>query len=283
MVIQNVNKNYEVIRLLDSAEKMEEYLCLEQQSGENYLLVKVADGSVAKRFTLFLEEKIKDSQFPDYLECFRQNKNFYAVFTCSLAPSLEEKLAGENCGRKERAEIARRLLEQILLRNPHPYFLKCALRTDLVTVSKSMEVSWNYQLTDEKSFVSCPPETAYEQLYRIFAILFRAEIARKSYPLLEDYLQDLAGGNFSAYLELYERFMPVYRDLCAEEQEEREPQTFLFRLWERVKKLLGFLKKILMMLLLVAAVLYVVSCFRDTSGSRVTQQTIRQIGDVEIR
>lgn len=283
MVIQNLNKNYEVIRQLDGTGKMEEYLCLEQRTGENYLLVKVSDSTVAKHFTLFLEEKIKGSQFPDYLECFRQNKNFYAVFTYSPDPSLEEKLGRENCGRKERAEIARRLLEQILLRNPHPYFLKCALRADLVTVSGSMEVSWNYQLTNERSFVSCPLELALEQLYQIFAILFRAEIAKKSYPLLDSYLRDLAEGKISAYLELYGRFMPVYRDLCAEEQEERTPQTFLFRLWERVKILLGFLKKILMVVLLVAAVLYVVHCFQNTGGSRVAQQTIQQIGDVEIR
>ncbi len=284
MVIQNVNKNYEVIRQLDGTEKMEEYLCREQQTGEYRLLVKVSDGTAAKHFTLFLEEKIKESQFADYLECFQQNMDLYAVFRYSFYPSLEEKLARENCSRKERAELARRLLEQILLRNPHPYFLKCALRADLITVSKSMEVSWNYQMTNEKSFDSCPLSFVFDQLSGIFARLFQTELSRKSYPLLEHYLEELQGGKFSAYLELYEKFMPVYTDLTEEGSEERAPQTFLFRLWERTKKLLGFLRKVLLVLLLAAAVCYVVySCFLDTSGSEVVQQTIKQIGDVMIR
>lgn len=282
MIIQNVNRCYEVIRQLESADKMTQFLCQEQQLQKAYLLVRIDDGVLAKRFTLFLEEKIKGSEFPDYIECFQQVGTFYAVFTYSLEQSLTDKLSGEICGRKERAEIARKLLERMLLSGPHPYFMTNALQPELITVSRSMDVSWNYRLANVEEFDRCTMEMVFSRLAGVMKLLFNEELDKKLYPLLDDYLQALTERKMQTYLDLYREFMPVYEAFHQEDQGERLPQTWMFRLWERCKKLLGFLKKVLMAALLIAAVVYVIYSFQNTRSSNSVQQTIKQIGDIVI-
>lgn len=282
MIIQNANRCYEVMRLLDSTNEMSQYLCQEQQLQKAYLLVRIADGVLARRFTLFLEEKIKGKEFPDYIECFQQGGMFYAVFNYSLEPTLIDKLGGEVCSRKERAEIARKLLEKILLSSPHPYFMVNALRPDLITVSRSLSVSWNYHLENSNAFDSCTMEMVIPRIVRIMRLLFQEEVDKGLYPLLEDYLRTLGEMRIRTYLDLYREFMAVYAELSKEEQEERLPQTWIFRLWEKMKKLFGVLKKILMVVLLIGALWYVIYCFQNLSESRGMQRTIDQIGDIAI-
>lgn len=282
MIIQNINRCYEVIRQLESTNKMTQFLCQEQQLQKAYLLVRINDGVLAKRFTLFLEEKIKGSEFSDYVECFQQEGTFYAVFTYSLEQSLTDKLSRERCGRKERAEIARKLLERVLLSDPHPYFMRNALKPELITVSRSLDVAWNYHMENIEGFDLCTMEMVFARLAEVMQLIFNEELNKKLYPLLDDYLLTLTEMKMQTYLDLYREFIPVFEALRQEDQEERLPQTRLFRLWERIKKLLGFMKKVLMVVLLIATVWYVVYSFQNSKGSGSVQQTIKQIGDIVI-
>ena len=283
MIIQKQDKCYEVIRKLDSTSRMSEFLCQEQQLQEAYLLVRIADPTLAKRFTLFLEDKICETDFPDYKECFQSDGAFYAVFTYSLNPTLAVKLSAEDYNRRERAEIARRLLEQMLLRDPHPYFMRSALKPEMITVGSSLEVAWNYHLEEVRTFEYCTMEAVCLSLAEVMKLLFAEELRLKLYSSLENYLFALTDGSMSTYLELYREFMPVYEELCEEEQEERLPQTTPFRIWNGCKKRFGLLKTVLAVLILTAAILYVLHCFQDQSGSHVAEQVITQIGDVMIK
>ena len=236
MIIEKLNKCYEVIRQTSSAGRMSEYLCLEQQSQEAFLLVRIADPTLAKRFTLFLEEKVRGTEFSDYKECFQSDGAFYAVFTYSPERTLADKLSMENCTGEERAEIARRLLEQMLLRSPHPYFMKNALRPDMITVTDSLDVAWNYHMDEVRTFDHCTMEMVCQRLVEVMCFLFEKELHGKQYPSLENYILELKKEKLSDYMELYREFMPVYEVLCANEQE-RLSQTYRERLWEGCRKI----------------------------------------------
>ena len=236
MIIQNLNKCYEVIQRMSSASRISEFFCLEQQSQEAFLLVRIADSTLAKRFTLFLEEKVRGTEFPDYKECFQADGAFYAAFTYSSDRTLADKIGMENCTREERAEIARRLLEQLLLRSPHPYFMRNALRPDRITVADSLDVAWNYHLDEVRTFDYCTMEIVCQRLGEVMIYLFEKEMQGKQYPSLENYLLELKEGRLSDYLELYREFMPVYEILCANEPE-RLWKPYLERLLERCRKI----------------------------------------------
>ena len=94
-------------------------------------------------------------------------------------------------------------------------------------------------------------------------------------------MRRLQKGEEGSYLKLYRDFAAVAAELMKEEQEEK-PRTFWFRLWEKIKKILKFLRRVLMAAILVAAVIYMVNILRDDSGSRVEQKTMQQIGDLYI-
>ena len=238
MIIQRINKCYEVMRQIRSTNRISEFLCIEQESQETYLLVRITDPILAERFTLFLEERIKETKFRDYKECFQSDGAFCAVFNYSGEKTLKDKLGVENYSEKEKAEIIRGLLQQMLLRSPHPYFMKNSLQTDMITVADDLNVDWNYHLDESDAFDSCTMETVCGQLAEIIKRLFTQELKKKQYPLLNAYLFVIEDGRISDYIKLYREFMPVYEALCDEESGKLSP-TFLQRVWEGLRRIVG--------------------------------------------
>lgn len=236
MIIQRLNKCYEVMSQLNSTSRMAEFLCREQELQETVLLVRITEVTLAKRFTLFLEEKIGGTKFPDYKGCFQSEGIFYAAFSYSTEKTLTDKLGTENYTVKEHAEIFRRLLEQMLLRSPHPYFMRTSLQPDMITVADSLDVDWNYHLDELGTFDYCTMEAVCGQLAELIKIIFEKELQMKQYFLLNEYFLVLEDGNLSDYLELYREFIPVYEAFC-DEGSSRLPRTYLWRLWERCKKI----------------------------------------------
>lgn len=235
MIIQNSDKCYEVINQLDCTDNIREFLCRDQELEEDDLLVQVTDPILAEKFTLFLEEKVKDTAFWDYKGCFRWEDSLYAIFSYSREEILKDKLEGENLTGEERAVIFCKLLEKMLLLSPHPYLMKNALESCRVTVSGSLDVSWNYHLEEEESFDDCKMDTVCIKLAKLMELLFNKELNRKQYPMLEQYLVRLTDGEFSDYMELYEEFVPLWETLCKEEKEP-QPQRPWQLFWQRMKK-----------------------------------------------
>lgn len=236
MIIQRLDRCYEVMRQLSSTSRMSEFLCQESQSQKTYLLVRIEESTLAKRFTQFLEEKVRGTEFPDYVECFQSEGNFFAAFTYSQNRTLADKLNADNCTGKEKAEMVRSLLEQLLLRKPHPYFMRNALRPEMITVDDSLSLDWNYHLDEVMTFDYCTMDAVCQRLADVVKLLFEEELERKQFPLLTEYFLLLEEGKMSDYLELYQEFMPVYEALC-EEGKDNPPQTFLKRLLEGCRKI----------------------------------------------
>ncbi len=289
MMIQNADRCYQVMRFLsdnhsEGTQKIEEFLCMEYNGREKdaCLLVRITDTALAKTFLLFLEERIRNQEFADYVECFQADGAFYAVFRYSLEQSLTERLNAEYCSLQERVQIAKGLLEQLLILNPHPYFAWNGLKPELITVSRSLYVHWNYHLEKIGQFDDCTMKDVGLCLLKVLRLLFEKEEQKQLYPLLEKYFEELRLGQNRDYLEMYQKFLPVCEELL-QAKDQQLPQTFAFRMWEKLKKLFGMCKKVLAVLIILAALLYVVQTIRDDSGSQVMSKSIQQIGDLLIK
>lgn len=284
MIIQNCDHAYRVIRCLYSMEDTAEYLCRESGRAEAglWLLVGIQEPVLAKSFTLFLEERSRREAFTDYRECFQWEQKLYAVFAYSEDQALTERMGGEHMSLAERVQIAHGLFKRLLLQDPPPFFAVNGLRPGQVTVSRSLEVKWNYHFLQVRQFDAAAPGDAAWALLEVLEFLFAPELDKKLYPELEAYLEELEDGLLCPYLEMYRAFLPVSGALLEDPGRKRVPRTFWFRLWEKVKKLLGFLRRVLKAALVAAAVLYVIFVLLDDSGSRAGQQVIHQIGDLVI-
>lgn len=285
MIIQNFKHSYLVMRHLEETRESKEFFCLEVQEGDQKecLLVEVSEQAQAKNFMLFLEEKIKDGTFSDYLECFWAEGKFYAVFSYSSEQALTEKLKTEYCSLSERAEIARKLLEKLLLLDPHAYFAWNGLRKEQITVSRSLEVQWNYHLEEVRNFERYSVKDAASGIYHIFELLFEQERKQKLYEELEVFMQQLQQGQTKNYLSIYQDFITVYNSLLEKKEVKKEPQTFWFKIWEKLKKVLAVCHKLLMAVLLVLALVYVIFTLNDDTGTKVVSKDITQIGDLKIQ
>lgn len=284
MRFTNFDRSYQVMRYLDGTEKTEEYLCTETTGREeaSCLLVRVTEPVLAKHLLLFLEKKIKGGDFTDYVECFQADEALLAVFRYSTDESLAKRLVSEYCSLRERTEMAKGILERLLLLNPHPYFAWNGLDPERITVSRSMDIHLNYHLDSFDRLEECTMTDAAQQLQKVFLLLFAEEQKNRLCPYLDEYIQQLGMQKGWTYLKMYQEFMAIYEELLKESEEKKVPQTFWFKLWEKVKKFAGVLWKIAEVLLLVAALVYVVISIQDTMESEVTSQTMKQIGNLTI-
>lgn len=285
MMIQNCDHAYQVIRCLCSTEETVEYLCRETGNAAEaklWLLVCIQEPVLAKSFTLFLVEKARRDAFTDYRECFQWEQRLCAVFAYSEKQALTEWLAGEHTSLLERVQIAHGLFKRLLLQDPPPYFAVNGLRPEQITVSRSLNVEWNYHFLKIRQFDDAVFRDAAWSLLEVLELLFAPELGKKLYPELEAYLKALGDGQPHSYPEIYRTFLPVSEVLLKDTGRERIPRTFWFRLWEKVRRFLGFLKRVLMVALVAAAVLYVIFVLLDDSGSGAGRQVINQIGDLVI-
>jgi len=280
MIIQNDGRSYQVLRRLNGTGQTEELLCSGPDGGQ-CLLVCIRDAVLAKRFTLFLEERVVGREFADYRESFLSGGNLCVALSCPADAGVEEKLSGERCPLEERAEIFRRILERLLLLTPHPFFAANGLRPENVRVSGSLTVGFAYHLEGVERAESFTLAEVGRRLAGLADLLFKEELRREAYPALQEYVDRLEDGG--SYLELYRSFSPVYEILLEKKETEAPPRSFGFRLWERTKRLLAAGKRVLMLLLLLAALLYMIRALRDDSGSRVVRRTFSQIGTLEIK
>lgn len=285
MRFTNFEKSYQVLQRLDSTDQTEEFVCTEENERGKalWLLVRVQDPVLAKRLTLFLEERIKGREFTDYRECFREDGALLIVFLYSRNESLKDLLSTGKCGLRERAEIAKNILEYLLLLNPHTYFAWNGLDSSRITVSRSLDVHMNYHLEAFEKIDNISLTDVSRKLQDVFLSLFGEEIRKQLYPALNDYIRRLGAVGEQSYLQLYQDYMSVYGLLIQKEAQEQLPRTFWFRLWEKTKKILGLCKKILAVVIIVAAVFYVINSLQKSRSSQSAVQTINQIGDLNIQ
>lgn len=285
MRFTNFEKSYQVLRRLGSTDQTEEFVCTEEKGSgkERWLLVRVQEPVLAKRLTLFLEERIKGREFTDYRECFREDGALLMVFRYSENESLKELLGREYCSLRERAEIAKNILEYLLLLNPHPYFAWNGLSPERITVNRSLDVHMNYHLEEFDKIDTVSMTDVKQNLWNVFLLLFGEEIKKQQYPVLDEYAGRLKNAEEQGYLQLYRDYMSVYEVLMQNQAQEQVPRTFWFIAWEKTKKILGIGKKILAVVIIVAALLYVINSLQKNKGSQSAVQAVSQIGDLMIQ
>lgn len=284
MRFTNYDRSYQVIQHLGGAGKTEEFLCLEQTKDpkQTCLLIRINDQVLAKNLTLFLEEKVRGTNFTDYIECFQEDEFFLIAMNYSLEQSLTEMLQKEYCGRREQMEIARGIFERLLLLDPHPWFVFHALDPDQVTVSRSLEVHWNYHLKQMEMFENYTMTDVAGQLQKLLMTLFEEEEQKQICPQLSAYLQKLGSEKWNSYMQMFQEFMKVYEELSKEDLMDQLPKTFWFRLWEKSKKFLKICQKVLAAVIVIASVVYVIGKLKDDSGKQAAVQSMSRIGDLEI-
>jgi hypothetical protein len=123
---------------------------------------------------------------------------------------------------------------------------------------------------------------ALKKVEKLLRTMFAREIGRKVPDELMNFFKempDLVGSNM---IEFYSRYYMMMTRLIEKDAGEEEPKSIWYRLWNFFKKLWVKIKKILIFVLLAAAVIYLVFTINTSGSSKKHKPNFDSIGTVII-
>ncbi len=270
MVIEALKHRYYVIHKTEETPKYEIYCCREYIDAQHntYDVYCVKESLLIQKLILELTDKEKEGNFTDLYECFSKDGKLYLAMVHKEGFPLEKKLEEEDCPLKERIQIGQNLLEQILLLSIPDYFLSGLWEGGRILVDQGLSVGFRYRL--EGILLTEKEQKAQIQkgLSDLFETLFQKEIVLEKCEAIPKFIKNLKEGELVSIREIYQE----YKELCETLKELSEkgnirPNTFLFRVWDKIKKGFPYVKKIfatIIIFLLAGYLIYTILYPSDT-------------------
>lgn len=282
MVIRNLSKQYRVIREWKRSDDIVQYTCREEEEQRDCSVAVQSLKQISGEEVRFLMAQVNNSQFQDFIDFFTDAQNLYVVTSWSREKNLKEKLE-ESCSLKERMEIGKNLLEYMVLFDIPSYFVSRAMEMELVTVSASLEIRLNYDLSDLPDFGQTDFQKAAEKLGDILGQLYEEELSIRAFPPMETCIYDMKNGGFSSILEIYGRFQGIYREWADKKKEQLEPESLPFRLWKKIKAAGNLGKKAAALAIVLLAIAYLAVSIQQLFKEPGTAVNYSQIGTLKIQ
>lgn len=285
MVIRTISQRYQVIRRLFGSNQVKGYVCQEEKdpSKKRYLLVKVIKPGLSKRMLPYFMELNDRQDKGDFLNYFISKRSLWIVFRYYEHSLLHDKMRS-NIRLKERLEVSRTMMEQILIQDL-PYYLQYeALNPKNTVISDVPEVHFNFLLIDTEMLEKCDMTDVQKRLADSMEILFEPELKIDAIPQLKHFVKGLQEKDYSEYSQIYRDYRRLYEFLAPIADEELpEKKSLLLRPWEHFKKNVNVLKRVLYMAVIVALVGMIVYAFVKPETMSDNKVQFNQIGTLRIQ
>ncbi len=284
MMIQNLERNYVILQSCPGTGTASQFLCREDQSGQwlEYKIGRIPLTQVSGNLIRFLMEQIHKESFSDFEEYFTDDSFLYVVMKLGEGKPLKGKLAEEGSSLQERLEIGKKILERLVLLDGDPYFFKAAMEAGRIRVSESLEISFDYDISDITLYEKADFSQGASRLSQVFEALFSKERKQRSMEELDRLCYDLGHGKWTDYLSVHQEYLNLYERWIGKEELDLAPRTWGFRLWEAVKKGLRGLKKLALAGILLLAALYLYLSVQEFRKPLDRADHYKRIGTLEI-
>lgn len=284
MMIQNLERNYVILQSCPGTGTASQFLCREDQSGQQleYKIGRIPLTQVSGNLIRFLMEQIHKESFSDFEEYFTDDSFLYVVMKLGEGKPLKGKLAEEGSSLQERLEIGKKILERLALLDGDPYFFKAAMEAGRIRVSESLEISFDYDISDITLYEKADFSQGASRLSQVFEALFSKERKQRSMEELDRLCYDLGHGKWTDYLSIHREYLDLYERWMGKEELDLTPGTWGFRLWEAVKKGLRGLKKLALAGILLLAALYLYLSVQEFQKPLDRADHYKRIGTLEI-
>jgi hypothetical protein len=255
------------------------YICSDAENGGFCRIISIKNKAFFPGLVSWLSRAADPSVFTDYIEHFIFEDTLCIVMRYTQGVTLADKKDTEAMPLRERLELCRKILERAVLLDIPDYFLDKCMEPENIIVGSDLSVSFNYPIEDITGTRECAPMKKVEKLLRL---MFAHEIERKVPDELIAFfgeLPELVGSNM---IELYSKYYMMMNRLIERDAGSEEPKSIWYRIWDKLKKTWGIIKRVVMFLLLAIAAAYLVFTINTTGNSAKQAKTFDRIGTVVI-
>ncbi len=284
MIIQTLEKKYIVVEVLFSDRHVERYICQEEDGKEKYNVVCVKDKVWIRTAMQFLMEQMENTHFTDFVSCFFSEACLYVVLKYGEGISLEEKLGDGNSPLQERIAIGKNILEKVVLMDMPDYFICDCMKPGNVMVTPDLAVSFRYPLLKLCSYHQVSFARVQARMGALFEMIFFQEWKQEMLPPVSSFCHALHEGEYQDIQEIYTAYDGMCRGVeKLASQGTVRPHTWCFRLWDRIKGSLVWCRRIVAVLLMMAAILFLIDTVHKSLEEGREKILFESIGTLQIR
>lgn len=283
MVIETIDKTYEVIGFAKSDESIKRYICKDTSDNREYMVLCVCERKWIDALMPYFLTQEAGGGFRDYHGCFVADGNLHLVFSYHEGQSLQDRLEKSTCTLEERIGLFGRLLEQLMLLGMPDGLAADVLSTKRILASDADEIAFRYVLSDLDRVLKDDKAEMQRRLLAVYDFLFAEELKKRTIIALLDYRDIIQPGDYDNVFEayrLFKVFTGIIEGLSPEEKSTPHTKGYLF--WEKVKTVFPIIKRILMLLIALVAVGFLVWSYWNTLRSNQKDIVFDQIGTYEI-
>jgi len=283
LVIHTFEHEYPVTFVKEISDTREIYICRNAAKGGLCRILAISDRGLFPGILPGLSDAAQSTSFTDFIEHFMFDDALCIVMKYTQGVTLRDKLATESLSLPEKLEIGRRILERMILQELPDYYLAGCCVPENIIVDSDMTLHFNYDIEDIERQSTCTRADSMAKIDALLRFIFRKEAEDYSSAEVTQFLTDLPLlttecdliGLYSAYHEMMQKAVSA-------DARESEPSIW-HKLWEKIKAGFKVLRKILLVLLLIAAAVYLIYTIGDTKDTGARHLNFDQIGSVQIK
>ncbi len=285
MVIRILDQNYYVQQTLPSEAGLVQYVCtnVSEDDGRMYRIVRIPLQDVEPALVEYLTDLYSQGLFRELVQFANEDGCLNVVLDCGkmTALPLSERLKGK-LPLKERAMMGEKLLERLILSNIPAFFARGAMDTDHVCFTDAEECSLIFELENLPAFADAKTTEEVSRIGEVLAALFENELKDEKLPELKELLERIRQDELPGVMEIYMSYKPLAVHMAELNEETLPAMSLPFRIWEKIKKLFGLLKKLFFIVVILIAVGYLVMSVHDFMAPTVRKDIYESVGDIEI-
>ena len=284
MVIHTFEHEYPISHVKEISDVLQSYICRNSAEGGLCRILAVADKSLFAGIIPGLADAAGSSAFSDFIEHFICDDVLCIVMRYTQGITLRDKLETESFSLAEKLELGRRILERMILQEiPDYYLTKCCSEENII-VDSDLTLHFNYPIEDIVRAGDCTRADAMAGVAALLRYIFAREADDYSSAELSRFLDTLpALCAESDLIGLYSAYHEMMQAATSGEAKSNEENSIWHSLWEKLKKVGFALRKVLMVLLLLAAAIYLIYTIGETKDSGTRIRNFERIGTVEIK
>lgn len=221
MVISSQEQSYEVVQVLAPEEDVLHYLGRDRD-GIHVHLISMGRGEEIKGFLAFLSEMEENAAFTDLREYFLEDGILWMVFSWNKGQPLEVYLKEAHPG-AERFDLARRIMEQVILKMIPVCLQREVLSPDRVLVGEDGQPGFYYSFGGWREYGAADMDSSVPALCSLLKAVFQAEEESGLYPEWEQWAAALSSGRWGSILDIYQEYVKLAPVFAAERTKEKKP------------------------------------------------------------
>lgn len=284
MLIQTPGKEYTIIQYIYSDDRMERYLCREDGTEEKKTVVRIKDREWIRENMEFFMQQMDNTHFTDFESCFAGDGDLHIIMHHTDGVTLQEKLDREECTLDERLAVGRAVLDRMMMQNMPGYFLLDCLNVANIIVTAGTDVGFEYEFSGGIRRGEVSFSKIQISLSGIFERMFAHELRCRTVPPLCRFYEDLRQEEYEEIMDIYTAYDNMSKEVQEISPEDTlVPQTLPFRVWGRMSRGIVYVKRMLAVLLLLAAVCFLAYAVRKSGEDGSAKRVFDQIGTLKIR